>query len=92
MNSRSINSELYTSLYNFVLSELIRDPQDVKLEPDTKLLQSGLVDSLNLFMVTNFIEDNYAITIENDEITMEHFETLQAMESFVLRKKDSQLR
>lgn len=90
MNDRSNNSDVYTSLYEFVLSEMIRDPQEIELEPDTKLLQSGLVDSLSLFVVTNFIEDNYAITIENDEITLENFESLQAMESFILKKVGSQ--
>lgn len=50
------------------------------------LLQSGIVDSLGILELVAFMEQEFAITISDDELLPENFQNLQALTSFVQTK------
>jgi acyl carrier protein len=50
------------------------------------LLQSGIVDSLGILELVAFIEQEFGITISDDELLPENFQTLEALTSFVQAK------
>jgi acyl carrier protein len=50
------------------------------------LLQSGIVDSLGILELVAFIEQEFGITISDDELLPENFQTLEALTSFVQGK------
>jgi acyl carrier protein len=50
------------------------------------LLQSGLVDSLGILDVVAFLEQEFQITVEDDELIPEHFESINALVAFSERK------
>lgn len=51
------------------------------------LLDSGLVDSTGVFELVSFIEAEFGIKIEDEEILPEHFETIDNLAAFVNRKR-----
>ena len=53
------------------------------------LLQSGIVDSLGILELVAFIEQEFGITICDEELLPENFETLEALTSFVDAKNGS---
>ena len=55
--------------------------------PDDSLLDSGLVDSTGIFELVGFLEDTFAVKIEDEEIVPEHFETSAMVAAFVERKR-----
>lgn len=55
--------------------------------PDDSLLDSGLVDSTGIFELVGFLEDTFAVKIEDEEIVPEHFETAAMVAAFVERKR-----
>ena len=55
--------------------------------PDDSLLDSGLVDSTGIFELVGFLEDNFGVKIEDEEIVPEHFETSAMVAAFVERKR-----
>jgi acyl carrier protein len=55
--------------------------------PDDSLLDSGLVDSTGIFELVAFLEDAFAVKIEDEEIVPEHFETSAMVAAFVERKR-----
>lgn len=57
------------------------------VEPDDSLLDSGLVDSTGIFELVGFLEDTFAVKIEDEEIVPEHFETSAMVAAFVERKR-----
>jgi len=50
------------------------------------LLQSGIVDSLGILELVAFIEQEFGISVSDDELLPENFQTLQALTSFVQAK------
>lgn len=57
--------------------------------PDDSLLDSGLVDSTGIFELVTFLEENFGIKIEDEEIVPEHFETAAQIAAFVDRKRST---
>jgi acyl carrier protein len=55
--------------------------------PDDSLLDSGLIDSTGIFELVAFLEDTFAVKVEDEEIVPEHFETAAQIAAFVDRKK-----
>lgn len=74
----------------FVLEKF---PQAKKrdLRDDLALLESGIVDSLGVLDVVEFLEENFSIKVDDEDLIPENFGTVRAMVSFVEQKR-AQLR
>jgi acyl carrier protein len=51
--------------------------------PDSKLLESGLLDSINLVQLIQFLEERFGLTIADSELVPETFESVRAIAGFV---------
>lgn len=47
------------------------------------LLDSGLLDSVGIFELVSFLEETFAIKVEDEAIIPEHFETVALVAAFV---------
>jgi len=54
---------------------------------DAPLLGSGIVDSLGMLTVLDFLERSFLIKISDDELTPDNFASIQRLVSFVEKKK-----
>jgi acyl carrier protein len=50
---------------------------------DEKWLEKGLLDSLGILDLVGFIEKEFAITLSDEELLPENFESLSAVSAFV---------
>lgn len=57
------------------------------VQPDDSLLDSGLIDSTGIFELVAFLEETFAVKVEDEEIVPEHFETAGQIAAFVDRKR-----
>ena len=55
--------------------------------PDDPIVEAGLVDSLGLFKVIAFIEDEFGVKIAPEEILMENFATVNAIVRLIRAKQ-----
>lgn len=70
----------------YIKTELTNEPVD-RIEPEEDLLGSGLVDSLGMMRLIGFIEKEFGIRVGPEDMTVEHFGTLQNIESYLKSKK-----
>ncbi len=49
------------------------------------LLDSGIVDSLGVLDIVAYLETEFGMTIADDELEVEDFESIQALTAFVCR-------
>lgn len=61
------------------------------LDKNTPLLEKGILDSLGILDVVSFLENEFSLTINDDELLPENFQSLQSLSSFVLNKSGKQL-
>ena len=76
-----------TRIKTFVLEELgprrgVRD-----IAEDDSLVELGLVDSLGVFQLIAFLEEEFGVTVADDEVTPENFRSVSTIERFVVTKR-----
>jgi len=75
-----------TELTEYILREIAVEHGKESLEPDENLLTQGLIDSMGILKLVSFIESNFGIKVDNEDIVPENFETLNDMSRFVGKK------
>ena len=60
-----------------------------KIDGETELIASKIVDSLAIIQLTALLEDRFDVTIADDELTRENFATVAAIENLIKRSKKS---
>lgn len=58
-----------------------------ELGPDTDLLLTGLVDSLGVVRIVNWMEDELAVEVDPVDVTLENFQTVAAMAAYVASRE-----
>ncbi len=53
---------------------------------ETSFLESGIVDSTGLLEIVSFLESEFGITVEDDELVPENFDCLSKLSAFLTRK------
>ena len=57
-----------------------------QLTPEASFLGTGIVDSTGVLELVKFLEDNYSISIEDDEMVSENLDSLDNIDKFLTRK------
>lgn len=60
---------------------------EVPFNDDDDIFKMGLVNSLFALELVVFLESTFGITIENEDLNLEHFSTVNNLEAFINRKK-----
>jgi acyl carrier protein len=56
---------------------------------DDRLLENGVLDSLGVLDLVNYIEEEFKITIVDEDLVPEHFQTIEHLAVFVREKSVS---
>ncbi len=78
---------LIQMLATYITTELNPAMNSIELQPDTPLIESGIIDSLGLFKLISFIEERFDVMIEPDEIVLANFETLDTIHNLIMMKR-----
>jgi len=70
---------------NFIVNEFHGGDTSLAIAPEEDLLGSGLVKSLEMMRLIEFLEQEFSIRVEPQEMTVENFISIQAMDTFVER-------
>ena len=57
-----------------------------KISDDTLIFDEGIFDSMGFLSLINFIEDEFHIKAEDNELLEENFESVAAIEKFIGQK------
>jgi len=52
------------------------------------LLEHGIIDSVGIQQLVVFLEEKYGITVDEDDLMPENFDTLEAIDSYVRSKSN----
>ncbi|WP_447968777.1 acyl carrier protein [Nitrospira sp. M1] len=57
-------------------------------QDDAQLLEDGLLDSLGILDVVTYLEEEFGISISDEELTPDNFQSIRTMVLFVQKKKN----
>lgn len=66
---------------NFLFSE-----DGYHLPEDASFLEEGIVDSTGVLELVMFVEETFNITVEDDEIVPENFDSVSQLAAYIRRK------
>ncbi len=74
-------------IISFLYDESLKEEFD-SLDHDDSLLELGIIDSVKMMQLIEFLEKKFSIKIEDDELYPENFDSVNAIVSFVESKKN----
>jgi acyl carrier protein len=79
-------TDIKTQIRQFVLENA--QSKGIKEVSDTdSLTELGIIDSLGIFRLVSFLEDNFNVRIGDEEIVTDNFQTVNEIERFVAAKQ-----
>ena len=75
-------SDTAGKISNFISATILKQPNRV-IDPNEKLISSGLIDSFSLMDLALFVEDNFGVRIEDTELNAETFDSLTQLVSLI---------
>jgi acyl carrier protein len=76
-------SQPITARIKSYLIEHFPSARDHALGDDDHLLANGILDSLGVLDVVGYLEGEFGITVSDEDLLPEHFETLRRLARFV---------
>ena len=73
-------------LKDFIVSDLLNGAASGTPADEQDLLLSGLVDSLGVVRMIAFIEQTMAVSVPIEDVTLENFQTIERIASYIQRQ------
>jgi acyl carrier protein len=71
----------------YVREQFLYARTDVRLDEDDLLFERGIVDSMGVVELVAFLESEFEILIDDDEVTEQHFRSLRSIADYVCSKR-----
>ena len=78
--------EIKVIVRNFIIENFLFD-DDGSLKDDTSFLDEGIIDSTGILELVEFLDEEFSITIEDDELIPENLDSINNVTRFVVGKK-----
>jgi acyl carrier protein len=72
----------------FIVENFLLGDGDV-LKEDTSFMEEGIIDSTGILELVFFLEETFGITVEDNELIPENFDSLKKMASYLEAKTES---
>ena len=72
-----------TVLKEFIAEEFMFDRPSSDLSNDMSLIQEGIIDSLGIFMLVSFIDNQFGVKVEPEDVVLDNFETITKIKDLI---------
>ncbi len=73
--------EIRDKIKNYIIEASMEDAD--KIKEDTMIFDSGLLDSMGLLFLIEFLNENYQVEVDDDELNPKNFESINSIVDFV---------
>jgi acyl carrier protein len=85
MQGIQVNPGVVSKIMAFIQQRFPRARQ-ITLSADHSLLDNSIIDSMGILELVNFVESEFGITIDGEDLLPENFQTVRALAAFVEMK------
>jgi acyl carrier protein len=83
-------ADLNSSIRQFIVEHFPLARKQSSFGDDSSLLKSGIIDSMGVHDLLIYLEEEFRITIHDEDLQPENFETIATTVAFVESKNNSQ--
>lgn len=77
-----------SEIRNFITDNLSVSDEEIIFSDDDNYFELRFVDSLFAMKLVNFVEEKFDIEVDNDDLDIKNFSTVNSILALVLRKKE----
>lgn len=78
---------LKVQIRDFILENLAHAKGITSFTDDESLMESGVIDSLGIFRLVSFLEEELKVQVSDEEINAETLKSIDSIEQLVLSKR-----
>jgi acyl carrier protein len=78
--------QLKSEIRQFIVDNFLYGQDDDTLDDEVSFLGKGIIDSTGILELVSFIEEKYSISIDDEELIPDNFDSLNKLSTFVSRK------
>jgi acyl carrier protein len=71
------------SIRGFFETDLLKRSQVDHVSNSDNVISAGIVDSLGIVKIISYLENAFSVEIDDSDLVMENFETIESMATFV---------
>jgi acyl carrier protein len=71
---------------DYILDNFLFTNDQSRLQDDASFLEEGIVDSTGVLELVMFVEENYGVTVEDEDIVPENFDSVVQLARYIRRK------
>jgi acyl carrier protein len=75
------SEQIQQKIYEFVLKEF---KPAIPIDRDSLLVEEGIIDSLAVFALIGFIDEQFGVKVDPQDVTLENFTTVVAISELVV--------
>ena len=81
--------EIENEIKNYIIEASLSDAKEFK--DDTMIFDSGLLDSMGLLFLIEFLKEKFDVEVEDEELNPKNFESVNSITEFVKEKLKSKV-
>ena len=74
-------------IVEFLLKEFYADREGAQLSPEDNLLEGGMIDSVGMMKLIQYLEEKYSIKVDPIDMTFQNFINVNAILELINSKK-----
>ena len=82
--------DIEQTIKEYLIKEFMFDKPTTVLDNDLPLIEEGIIDSLGIFLLIAFIEDQFKIKIKPDDVVLKNFDSVNAIKALILSRLPSE--
>ncbi|MGA2413955.1 MAG: acyl carrier protein [Candidatus Sulfotelmatobacter sp.] len=86
MTTKETAVNIKDQIRQFVTEELAAAKGINEVTDDESLIDNGVVDSLGIFRLVTFLEENFGVKVADEEISAENLQSIDMIEQLVISK------
>lgn len=76
-----------TKIRDFIARNFLFTDGDFEREDDTSFLEAGIIDSFGFMELLHWVEEEFGISVADDELVPDNFDSVRNLSSFILDKR-----
>lgn len=79
----NISGDHATQIRDYVARNLLFSDSGFNYADDTSFMDEGIIDSLGIMELVTFVETNFDISVADDEVVPDNFDSVKKLDAFI---------
>jgi acyl carrier protein len=75
-----------TQVKDYIAKNLLFSDNGFGYKDDDSFLEEGIVDSIGVLELVSFVEENFGVTVDDQEVTPDNFDSVNRLAAYIRLK------